>query len=63
MLLYQEAELQIEQMKIEQVRSSQEERRRTLAEETKQHQARAEYQDRLARKRYDDQLVQQVRTC
>lgn len=32
-----------------------------MGEETRQHQAKAEYQDRLARKRYDDQLAQQVR--
>ena len=37
-----------------------EEKRKTLAEETKQHQRRAEYQDQLSRKRYDDQLLQQV---
>ncbi|ELT95487.1 hypothetical protein CAPTEDRAFT_220985 [Capitella teleta] len=56
-----EYEAHIEQLKLEQVRTGQEEKRKTLAEETKQHQARAEYQDRLARKRYDDQLNQQTR--
>lgn len=45
---------------MEQVRAAQEEKRKTLAEETKQHQQRAQYQDQLARKRYDDQLGQQV---
>ena len=38
-----------------------EERRKTLTEETKQNNQRAQYQDQLARKRYDDQLVQQQR--
>lgn len=52
---------QIEQLKIEQARVAQEERRKTLVEETKQHQQRAQFQDQLARKRYDDQLSQQVR--
>ncbi len=58
--IFQEAELQIEQMKSDQIRVSGEEKRKTLVEETRQHQQRAEYQDRLARKRYDDQLAQQV---
>ena len=38
-----------------------EEKRKNLAEETRQHSTRADYQDRLARKRYEDQLAQQVR--
>ena len=59
-LIFQEIEGQIEQMKIEQTRVAQEERRKTMAEETKQHQQRANYQDQLSRKRYDDQLAQQV---
>lgn len=50
----------MEQLKVEQVHAAQEEKRKTLAEETKQHQQRAQYQDQLARKRYDDQLGQQV---
>uniref|UniRef100_A0A669QVB8 ATPase family AAA domain containing 3A n=1 Tax=Phasianus colchicus TaxID=9054 RepID=A0A669QVB8_PHACC len=33
--------------------------RKTLSEETKQHQARAQYQDKLARQRYDEQMRQQ----
>ncbi|KAK6176224.1 hypothetical protein SNE40_014548 [Patella caerulea] len=57
-----ELEAQMEQLKIEQAKVSQEERRKTLSEETKQHQQRAQYQDQLARKRYDDQLIQQART-
>lgn len=31
-----------------------------MAEETKQHQYKAQYDDQLARKRYEDQLAQQV---
>merc|ERR1712168_487251 len=56
-----EYEQNIEQIKNDQIRLQQEERRKTLGEETKQHNARAEYQDRLARKRYDEQLAQQTR--
>lgn len=46
-----EYEAHIEQSKIEQKRIEGEERRKTLQEETKQHQARAQYQDQLSRKR------------
>lgn len=56
-----EYELNIEQLKIEQKRVEGEERRKTVGEETKQHQMRAQYQDSLARKRYEDQLGQQQR--
>jgi len=56
----QEYEAHIEQLKAEQIRVAQDEKRKTLAEETRQHQSRAEYQDRLSRQRYDDQLAQQV---
>lgn len=56
-----EYEAHIEQLKVDQSRVQQEERRKTLAEETRQHQQRAQYQDQLARKRYEDQLVQQQR--
>ena len=58
--LRQEYEAQLEQLKVEQTRVQAEERRKTLTEETKQHSQRAQYQDQLARKRYDDQLAQQV---
>jgi len=51
----------VERLKNEQMRIAAEEKRKTLAEETKQHQRRAEYQDQLSRKRYDDQLLQQVK--
>lgn len=56
-----EYEAHLEQMKVEQTRVHHEERRKTLAEETKQHSQRAQYQDQLARARYDDQLRQQQR--
>ncbi|XP_011310539.1 ATPase family AAA domain-containing protein 3 [Fopius arisanus] len=56
-----EYEASIEQLKIEQKRVEGDERRKTVSEETKQHQMRAQYQDSLARKRYDEQLVQQQR--
>ncbi|KAM9298952.1 ATPase family AAA domain-containing protein 3A [Gastrophryne carolinensis] len=49
----------IEQLKNEQIRVQGDERRKTLNEETKQNQARAQYQDKLARQRYEDQLRQQ----
>ncbi|XP_012662802.1 ATPase family AAA domain-containing protein 3 isoform X1 [Otolemur garnettii] len=54
-----EYEAAVEQLKNEQIRVQAEERRKTLNEETRQHQARAQYQDKLARQRYEDQLKQQ----
>ncbi|XP_067573747.1 ATPase family AAA domain-containing protein 3 isoform X2 [Pseudorca crassidens] len=54
-----EYEAAVEQLKGEQVRVQAEERRKTLSEETRQHQARAQYQDKLSRQRYEDQLKQQ----
>ncbi|KAM7404345.1 hypothetical protein PAMP_011702 [Pampus punctatissimus] len=54
-----EYEAALEQLKGERIRVQGEERRKTLEEETKQNQARAHYQDKLARQRYDDQLRQQ----
>ncbi|XP_054465076.1 ATPase family AAA domain-containing protein 3-like [Anoplopoma fimbria] len=54
-----EYEAAVEQLKGEQIHLQGEERRKTLVEETKQNQARAQYQDKLARQRYDDQLRQQ----
>ncbi|XP_032377199.1 uncharacterized protein LOC116692788 [Etheostoma spectabile] len=54
-----EYEAAVEQLKGKQIHLQGEERRKTLAEETKQNQARAQYQDKLARQRYDDQLRQQ----
>ncbi|XP_034254899.1 ATPase family AAA domain-containing protein 3A homolog [Thrips palmi] len=55
-----EYEAHIEQSKIEQKRVEGDERRKTIQEETKQHQQREQYHDQLARKRYDDQLHQQT---
>ncbi|KAF1391659.1 hypothetical protein PFLUV_G00044380 [Perca fluviatilis] len=54
-----EYEAAVEQLKGDQIRVQGEERRKTVNEETKQHQARAQYQDKLARQRYEDQLRQQ----
>uniref|UniRef100_A0A674PPS3 ATPase family AAA domain containing 3A n=1 Tax=Takifugu rubripes TaxID=31033 RepID=A0A674PPS3_TAKRU len=54
-----EYEAAVEQLKGDQIRTQAEERRKTLNEETKQNQARAQYQDKLARQRYEDQLRQQ----
>ncbi|XP_073977092.1 ATPase family AAA domain containing bor isoform X3 [Rhodnius prolixus] len=56
-----EYEASIESARVEQKRVDGEERRKTLQEETRQHQNRAQYQDQLARKRYEEQLVQQQR--
>lgn len=56
-----EYEAHIETAKVEQKRVDYEERRKLLAEETKHQQQRAQYQDQLARKRYEEQLVQQQR--
>lgn len=56
-----EYEAHIAQMQIEAKRAEAEEKRKLLQEETRQHQQRAQYQDQLARKRYDDQLIQQQR--
>ncbi|XP_037346095.2 ATPase family AAA domain containing 3 [Pungitius pungitius] len=54
-----EYEAAVEQLKGDQIRIQAEERRKTVNEETKQHQARAQYQDKLARQRYEEQLRQQ----
>jgi len=54
-----EYEVHLEQSRMEQKRVEAEERKKLLAEETKQHQLRSQYQDQLARKRYEDQLQQQ----
>uniref|UniRef100_A0A8C7RAT9 ATPase family AAA domain containing 3A n=1 Tax=Oncorhynchus mykiss TaxID=8022 RepID=A0A8C7RAT9_ONCMY len=54
-----EYEAAVEQLKGDQLRIQGEERRKTVGEETKQHQSRAQFQDRLARQRYEDQLKQQ----
>uniref|UniRef100_A0A8C3PCK4 ATPase family AAA domain containing 3A n=1 Tax=Chrysemys picta bellii TaxID=8478 RepID=A0A8C3PCK4_CHRPI len=54
-----EYEAAIEQLKNEHIRVQGDEKRKTLSEETRQHQARAQYQDNLARQRYEAQLRQQ----
>ncbi|KAK7916662.1 hypothetical protein WMY93_012423 [Mugilogobius chulae] len=54
-----EYEAAVEQLKGDQIKIQGEERRKTLSEETRQHQARAQYQDKLARQRYEEQLRQQ----
>lgn len=56
-----EMEVQIEAAKAEGKRIEQEERRKTLQEQAKLDQNKSQYQDQLARKRYDDQLIQQQR--
>ncbi|KAL4221828.1 ATPase AAA domain-containing protein 3-A [Mactra antiquata] len=56
-----EMEAHLEQMKLEKAKVMEEERRQTLREESKLNQQKAQYQDQLARKRYDDQLAQQAR--
>uniref|UniRef100_A0A3Q1FR66 ATPase family AAA domain containing 3 n=1 Tax=Acanthochromis polyacanthus TaxID=80966 RepID=A0A3Q1FR66_9TELE len=53
-----EYEAALEQLKGEQIQLQGEERRKTLAEETRQNQARAQYPDKLARQRYNEQLRQ-----
>lgn len=47
-----EYDVHIEQSKIQQKQIEGEEKRKSLQEETKQHQMRAQYQDQLARKRF-----------
>lgn len=54
-----EYEAHLEQSRVEQKRIDHEERRKTLVEETKHQQQRAQYQDQLARKRYEEQIMQQ----
>lgn len=56
-----EYEAHIAQLQIEAKKTEAEEKRKYLQEESRQHQQRAQYQDQLARKRYDDQLSQQQR--
>ncbi|XP_065889955.1 ATPase family AAA domain-containing protein 3-like [Dysidea avara] len=56
-----EREAAIEHFQIKKIQTEQEEKRKTLGLETKEHQQRSQYQDQLARRRYDDQLGQQRR--
>ena len=55
-----EREVDAERVKIEQIKIAGEEKRKAIQEETQQRQRQADYQDKLARKRYDEQLAQQV---
>lgn len=54
-------EAQIQAMKSDQVRIAEEERRKSLIEETKHARARADYQDQLARKRAEEELALKAR--
>lgn len=56
-----EYEAAMEQMKIDQKRVEGEQKRKYMEEEAKIAKNKAEYQDQLARRRYEDQLVQQQR--
>lgn len=56
-----EYEAHIAQMQVDGKRVEAEEKRKTMAEESKQRQQMAQYQDQLSRKRYEDQLAQQQR--
>lgn len=56
-------EAHIEQMKLQAIKVQEEERRKTMSKEAELHQQKAQYQDQLARRRYDDQLAQQVKSC
>lgn len=56
-----EYEAHMEQLRIEQKRVEGEEKRKYMEEEAKLAKHKAEYQDQLARRRYEDQLVQQQR--
>lgn len=56
-----EMEAHIEQMKLQAIKVQEKERRKTMSKEAELHQQKAQYQDQLARRRYDDQLSQQAR--
>ncbi|VDO09558.1 unnamed protein product, partial [Brugia timori] len=56
-----QAEAQIQAQRSEQIRVAEEERRKTLVEETKHARARAEHQDHLARKRQEEELTMKAR--
>ena len=49
-----------QESKIKQIQEQGEQQRKTMSEQTNQHKKRAEYDDILARRRYDDQIVQKV---
>ncbi|VDP24679.1 unnamed protein product, partial [Onchocerca flexuosa] len=56
-----QAELQMQSLRTEQIRVAEEERRKTLTEETRHARARAEHQDQLARKRQEEELATKAR--
>jgi len=62
MVKIKEYEASIEQMKIEGKRVDGEQRRKMMEMETEQAKKKAQYQDQLARQRYEDQLVQNQRS-
>jgi ATPase family AAA domain-containing protein 3A/B len=55
-----ETEATIANLQLQHIQTQEDEKRKTLSSETYEHQKRAQYQDQLARRRYDDQLLQQV---
>jgi len=62
MVKIKEYELSIEQMKIDGKKVDGEQRRKMMEMETEQAKKKAQYQDQLARQRYEDQLVQNQRS-
>ncbi|CAI4224171.1 unnamed protein product [Auanema sp. JU1783] len=56
-----QVEAQIQAMKSDQARIAEEERRKTLGEETKHARARADYQDQLARKRAEEEVAMKAK--
>jgi len=62
MVKIKEYEVSIEQMKIDGKRVDGEQRRKMMEMETEQAKKKAQYQDQLARQRYEDQLVQNQRS-
>jgi len=62
MVKIKEYEMSIEQMKIEGKKVEAQERRKHMEMETEQARKKAQYQDQLARQRYEDQLVQNQRS-
>jgi len=61
MVKIKEYELSIEQMKVDAKRVDAQEKRKNMELEADQAKRKAEYQDQLARRRYEDQLVQNQR--
>jgi len=62
MVKIKEYEVSIEQMKIEGKRVDGEQRRKHMEMEAEQNRKKAQFQDQLARQRYEDQLVQNQRS-